>query len=1074
MGTAILGWPKITAAAPVPTAISFSPSAPSIPDNTLSGSRVCTFTVTMSDGSTYAGATTFVPPNSDDGGLFILESSTGNSAIDTNGSLPVGASTQNITIRASQNGGHVDASLAITVTDHTAATTVQARTITNTDTANAMPAGTFYSFGQAFKAGDVPSGNTITANINGTDVPVQAVARVTHADGSLAWGDFSVDLTGVSLAAGATLANQLSLVSAPGSWSTTTGRSTADITTGHDFKLEITNLSTTSTSGSTMDGAGTWLASVNDAATVWTTYGQGPVALRVVAKAPFINQTSSAEHTYLLGFFSFNIYQKGDGSLGPIELQACWIENSRIFISDASKNPGEFDYDVALKDGATTIRNFTGCYHPFMTINWMMGVDGLGDWFGLATAPKLLFAQTLSSLRNTQKIPPYPDGVSLASNVVLTVSAVNTTTDQITFTSGIGANNANYLCALEFSSTGSLPAPLIAGQVYYARCPAGNTAVVKLYDTAKNANANGATGLIDLTSAGSGTITAQTANAPGAASLIDTHFDDTGERNDLGILPGWTVDALIAQEKSYQRLMRTTALGLGAVRGVACRSAIDKVVLLYGTTPAGLYDGTDRTSVTWRSVSLKSSSIQAWTGSPGPFNGSCDSTHFPNPVYGAWLMEGGAHLQLLGLFNGSRAVAAQNFIPNREPLVGSTQYKSIIGNDQQGRTSAWGMRDLIYAAFMAADGSDEKTYFQNVMNVQVAYVADLLSTPRSPSSGPVFGWPSNHISMGAWAFNGVEEAFSLWFVAQALMMMKQLHGDFAATQTDLDTCISAHITNFLSGLYVDSCAFFASSYRTILRMGQANDNSASGWVADWNDVGFSNDPRILNVFGAGNTVTLAQQPFSPGMNLADGDRISFVDYDPGLGGSGAVQPPAEITLYQWYYLVNTSGLNCQLATTPGGAPVSFTPKTLTVSSLTASGTTATCTTATAHGLSSGQIVQIAGANEANYNKSAATVTVTSATTFTYGVASGTPASATGTIAATPLVYSMFHPEQCPAAPANANANTSPTGYPALACGTLTWADTLGIAGAGAAAAVQARYTGNFVGDPRYDYTGTLS
>lgn len=69
---------------------------------------------------------------------------------------------------------------------------------------------------------------------------------------------------------------------------------------------------------------------------------------------------------------------------------------------------------------------------------------------------------------------------------------------------------------------------------------------------------------------------------------------------------------------------------------------------------------------------------------------------------------------------------------------------------------------------------------------------------------------------------------------------------------------------------------------------------------------------------------------------------------------------------------------------------------ISVSSITRSGTTATATTASEHGLASGVSVTISGANEAEYNITA-TITVTSATTFTY-IVSGTPSTpATGTI-----------------------------------------------------------------------------
>lgn len=76
-----------------------------------------------------------------------------------------------------------------------------------------------------------------------------------------------------------------------------------------------------------------------------------------------------------------------------------------------------------------------------------------------------------------------------------------------------------------------------------------------------------------------------------------------------------------------------------------------------------------------------------------------------------------------------------------------------------------------------------------------------------------------------------------------------------------------------------------------------------------------------------------------------------------------------------------------------------TPHVATVSTLTRSGTVATATTAAAHGWVDGQLVTIAGANEAGYN-GAHVIDVSGASAFTFPV-SGSPASpATGSVTAT--------------------------------------------------------------------------
>ena len=76
-----------------------------------------------------------------------------------------------------------------------------------------------------------------------------------------------------------------------------------------------------------------------------------------------------------------------------------------------------------------------------------------------------------------------------------------------------------------------------------------------------------------------------------------------------------------------------------------------------------------------------------------------------------------------------------------------------------------------------------------------------------------------------------------------------------------------------------------------------------------------------------------------------------------------------------------------------------------VSSLTRSGSTATATCAAPHGLSTGDVVLVAGAGQSDYNVEAV-VTVVSSTVFTYDVANAPTSPATGTITAkrAPLGY----------------------------------------------------------------------
>lgn len=91
-----------------PVSISFSPSAPNIPDNVLSGTVVSTAVVQMSNNATFSGTLTLT--NSDSGNFDI----SGANIRTANGSRSVGV--HNVTVRATQGVTHVDQVLPINVT----------------------------------------------------------------------------------------------------------------------------------------------------------------------------------------------------------------------------------------------------------------------------------------------------------------------------------------------------------------------------------------------------------------------------------------------------------------------------------------------------------------------------------------------------------------------------------------------------------------------------------------------------------------------------------------------------------------------------------------------------------------------------------------------------------------------------------------------------------------------------------------------------------------------------------------------------------------------------------------------
>lgn len=987
-----------------------------------------------------------------------------------------------------------------------------------------------------------PSGQALTANINGVNVPVMASARKLYNSGNVHWADITVDLTGFSLGAGATMAQPLRLVNSAGtvvksrtiqnvdavngmpagtfytfgqpfadsdnvtgSFPLTTNRSTADFSSGHDLKVLLTNLVTTGTPAADMDGAGTWTASLNTGSVTWTEYGdtpgtsglnmgRGQCGVRYGFYLPFVNGATT--HRYLRLAGEGISYQKVDGTQGPIEIKSIWIENNLVYLKN---NPSQFNYDASWQDSATVIRSFSAVQHCFMQTEFLMGTDGLGDWFGLANAPKLFFKHTLSETRATRTIPPYPSGITMPANCTLTVASINTSTDTITLANagGVGVAAPFFCVGVELQSTGTLPGGVNPGQVYFASdlntgntrdlvlyVSAGDACAIGIYGTVtaaanqfnnqgtnyavgeivtfgnglgprgvagtaqvtaisggggtgpitamtvltsgtyslyagplvatsstgagtgaavyfNNSRALSSVGRVDLTSAGSGTITVILSNGPGAAGLWYNDPDGGGNRPDIGIIAGWGADAIVANEVTFQRRARINALAMGAAR-VSARSTNNRPVSFLGQALSStLWDGTDRTDTWWslNTTNFYSAGIGPWTGAGGPLNNNINNGHWPNATYSVWLLEGGLHLQTLGLMNGNKTLASVNVASangGRTPLMiggGSVHYHSINFNDDQGRLSAWAARDLFFALMMSTAGSAEETYFTNLLVNNLNYVNDLLGLARPSSGNPQQGVPQNYLDMGYWSFSKfAEEDFSIWYLSAMMCMATALHGDNPAIATKLGAWVAAYLSNFVYNAYV-SCPFNPTAYRVVpLSVYQSNSN----WASTWDDVGFTAGSDTSCTFGASNIITLNANPWS-NYTIVNGDKIMFLDFSPVNGSPGLPNPPVGVSKSVWYYIVNKSGLNFQVATSPGGSPLTFSPQ----------GST---------------------------------------------------------------VIAMFHNETCPAAPAEAGVDQSPDGYMAQAQSCTAWMQAVGITNGAAAYALAApRWTGSFANSPKFDY-----
>lgn len=145
--------------------------------------------------------------------------------------------TLTITLAGASNSPYTGAPITLTgVTPGPAV--LLTRTITNAG--SGTPAVAFWNVGHPCVKGQVTTGSILTATFGGAAVRVQGFSTKLESDGSFAWTDLHVDLSGQMPAPGQS--KVLSLSVATGSWSTTTNRTDADWAALVDT-VEITNLS---------------------------------------------------------------------------------------------------------------------------------------------------------------------------------------------------------------------------------------------------------------------------------------------------------------------------------------------------------------------------------------------------------------------------------------------------------------------------------------------------------------------------------------------------------------------------------------------------------------------------------------------------------------------------------------------------------------------------------------------------------------------------------------------------------------------------------------------------------------
>lgn len=867
--------------------------------------------------------------------------------------LTVGKSPARAAVRSTKGGG---AGLTL------------ARVITNIGSA-ALPATAFWLIGHPFKKGEVPSGYVVTAAIGGRSVPVQGWGTVTHADGSLAWAMLPLDLSGLSLSPGA--AATLSLAASPGWWPTGTSRTNADWAALGDA-VQITNLSTSGMSAPDMDGAGTWTASFDGSgANIVATLGSGSLGLLIKVKAPFVN--GATVHRFLKAVMYYWVTQKADGTLGPIASKGPFIDNTEIYSPTGSiTNAAQFTYDLVWLRGGIVQRGIDGlgngaAYqqvpHVAMTFMTACRPDGQWDWAPQSADPKIWVSQDYRQTRKTLKIPPFSDILYnnyspisgpyplIGGNVaVSSISAGTFTVPSISYLFGVDAIGGRPV-AVTFS--GALPSGLLVSpNVYWAR-PATSTTFT-LYDNITNALAGGSTGQIVPSNQLSGAIV-DLAVVPTTSGPLVQATEQSGGRPDISLLTEWGSAYHVGNTEAYQKQARATAYAMAGIPVYVTNSATHTIIscLNAGSSPTtgtsfiggGTGLGTSDTGAYWwlagpsfssnvnggstPTVATVNNTWNGWRNS----DSSLDSSHWPSPLYAVWLMEGDPFLRDLLVYNGSRVIGEQAYLPLRNfTLDGVTYYYPggiLLHTGENTRVAAWAWRDLAYAAFACPDGSPEQAYYRTVMancaSAASAYIAyeganynnlGILAYVQNdcpPNTNPI-------ASMGSPIGTFMQHYMALAAGFASLLVGDQVSG----AMTIADFC-AKFIVGILTAPGV--CGYFATNYRFSFMTDDGGAAGRGNFVGSFAELGqCAADPQMHITYSNTSLDISYTADGSIGWTPAVGDKFRPQNY---ANDSSSNVPPAPSPFVDGtdYWIVNVGASSTpssgtfRLSTTQGGPAI---------------------------------------------------------------------------------------------------------------------------------------------------------
>jgi hypothetical protein len=395
----------------------------------------------------------------------------------------------------------------------------------------------------------------------------------------------------------------------------------------------------------------------------------------------------------------------------------------------------------------------------------------------------------------------------------------------------------------------------------------------------------------------------------------------TGEREDIGVLPEWNVRHLLSQAADHEQIMRVNALSAGGWRfGFRKRTTLQPVPCV-DLRPQ--YAGLGAPEPGWRGL-LHMTGMTVPT--PNDSIWREDAAHRPGCVYWPYLFTGEpqyldllvehAFAHMLELNQGNGTVWGTTF-PRKDIFegpwrgergtrigVGGKLYKGsglLLHGTGGTRITAWRSRDVVQAAALApdvaADRADVRTYLRDV--IQSAHAAFRDYTGKVPASYRDSGMFVQSKANGA-----------PWMVSYLSWS--------ACHQADiLGTPEAAYVRNYLSR--------FWSSFAETADIGCLVAYTCIFWDDDEQLARSTEDVLgsldcMLSFKAASSRVFISPDKAGNGGSWKphDGDAFQFFPKR-----SPEIAQLLGQRRSRKFYAINCSGQSFQLASAPGGTPITF-------------------------------------------------------------------------------------------------------------------------------------------------------